>query len=46
VSALDTFFVLGADGQLGRDEFLRLLYGVRPRSRWRSDDAAGVTVGV
>jgi peptide/nickel transport system permease protein len=24
-----TFFVLGADGQLGRDEFLRLLYGTQ-----------------
>jgi peptide/nickel transport system permease protein len=24
-----TFFVLGADGQLGRDEFLRLLYGAQ-----------------
>jgi peptide/nickel transport system permease protein len=24
-----TFFVLGADSQLGRDEFLRLLYGAR-----------------
>ena len=24
-----TFFILGADGQLGRDEFLRLLYGTQ-----------------
>jgi peptide/nickel transport system permease protein len=24
-----TFFLLGADGQVGRDEFLRLLYGAR-----------------
>ena len=24
-----TFFILGADGQLGRDEFLRLLYGAQ-----------------
>ena len=42
-----TLYVLGADGSLGRDEFLRLLYGARVSLEvavWRH--AVGVAFGV